>query len=78
MTLREKLHDWTDWDGAQFALAVTLGIVEDGHESWIANKGIFWSANPEGDRLYQLLQDLVKMGFLEKHDEPDDQYRWKG
>ena len=77
MTLKDMLSDWHDWDGAEFAVAVSLGIMEDGYESYQKNKGTFWTANPLGDSLYQILQELVKMGLVEKRDEPDDQYRWK-
>lgn len=77
MTLKEKLKDWTDWDGAQFALAVCLGLVEDGQESWLRNKGIFWSRNDIGEGLYEVLQQLVRAGILERRSKPDDQYRWK-
>jgi hypothetical protein len=76
MTLKEKLSDWTDWDGAEFKLAVTLGLVEDGPESWIQNKAMFWSANAKGNALAHILQELVQAGVLEHRSEPDQQYRW--
>ena len=60
-----------------FSLAVVLGIVPDGSESWFANKGLFWSSNPREEYLAQMLQDLVHMGILEYHNDPDQQYRWK-
>lgn len=78
MTLREKLQDWTDWDVAGFALAVSLGIMEDGQESWLKNKSVFWSANPLGDNLHKFLCTLTELGILEQHGEPDDQVRWVG
>ena len=77
MTLRERLKDWNDVDGAMFELAVILGIMPAGDESWIKNKGIFWSNNPLGTTLYEMLQGLVKAGVLEFRDEPDQQFRWK-
>lgn len=76
-TLREKLREWTDWDGTAFTLAVVLGIMEDGQESWLKNKGVFWSANPLGDALVKVLNELVGAGLLEHRSEPDSQYRWK-
>lgn len=78
MTLREKLRDWQDWDGAGFAVAVSLGIMEDGQDSWLKNKHVFWMANPLGDSLYQILQELVKSKVLEENRDPGElQYRWK-
>lgn len=77
MTLKEKLADWMDWDGAEFELAVTLGILDGGQESWIKNKAIFWSANRTGDFLHTILQEFVKAGILEYRTEPEQQYRWK-
>lgn len=77
MTLKEKLSDWVCWEGAEFELAVALGLMEEGHESWIKHKGIFWTANPLGDALGRMLQDLAKVGVLEYRTEPDHEYRWK-
>lgn len=79
MTFREKLQDWTDWDGAQFALAVALGIMEDGPNSFQTKyKHVFWTANPLGDNLHKFLCALVELGILEQRSEPDDQFRWAG
>lgn len=75
-TLKEGLPDWTDWDGAAFKLAVTLGLMEDGQESWLKNKGTFWTSNPRESSLMLILQELVKAGILEHRTEPDVQYRW--
>jgi hypothetical protein len=77
MTLKERLQDWTDWDGAEFELAVALGILEAGQESWLKNKAIFWSANRTDDFLHAILQVFVRKGILEYRTEPDQQYRWK-
>lgn len=60
MTLKEKLSDWVDWDAAEFELAVNLGILEAGQESWLKNKGIFWSANRADDFLHGILQAFVR------------------
>jgi hypothetical protein len=77
MSLKEKLADWTDWDGAMCEAAALLGIVEHGQEHWLKNKHLFWSAGPIDDMLFALLQNMVKAGFLEYREEPDQQYRWK-
>jgi hypothetical protein len=76
MTLKEKLSDWVGWEGAEFELAVLLGIIDPGEESWLKNKGVFWTANPVSDALSQTLQDLVKAGILEYRTEPDHEFRW--
>jgi hypothetical protein len=76
MTLKERLSEWTDWDGAAFELAVTLGLMEAGEESWLKNKGVFWSANARESSLALILKELVKAGILEHRSEPDQQYRW--
>jgi len=77
MTLRQRLSDWTDWDGAQFALAVALGVMEDGQENWFKNKHVFWSSNPRESAFTRILQELVEADILEYRSEPDSQYRWK-
>lgn len=77
MTLKERLAEWTDWDGAAFELAVALGVMDGGHESWLKNKGIFWSSNPRESSFALILQELVKADILEYRTEPDQQYRWK-
>ena len=77
MTLKEKLADWTEWDGAAFGLAVSLGLMEGGVDSWLKNKAVFWSNNPVGEALGRFLQELVKADVLEYREEPDQQYRWK-
>lgn len=76
MTLKEKLADWVSWEGAEFELAVLLGLVEGGEESWLKNKGVFWTANPVSDTLSKTLQDLVKAGILEYRTDPDHEFRW--
>jgi hypothetical protein len=75
-TLREYLTDFVDWDGASFYLGVTLGLWSE--DSFMKNKGVFWSNNPVGKMLHELLQALVETNVLERIEEPDTRYRWKG
>jgi len=75
--MKNKLKDWTDWDGASFELAVLLGIMEPGPTSWLANKHVFWSDNRLGTSLHVILEALVSVGVLEKRTEPDTQYRYR-
>jgi hypothetical protein len=79
VTLRERLQDWTDWDGAAWELGVTLGLwpefgQEPGQDPWHGFKGIIWSANPVGDRLSDMLISMTVAGMLECNEE--QQYRW--
>jgi len=78
MTLKERLKDWTDWEGAEFQLGVLLGLWSDGENAWLEEgaKNTIWSAG--GDFLFEMLQQMVKAGVLEYRDQPDHEYRWKG
>ncbi|MEV7122316.1 hypothetical protein [Kitasatospora griseola] len=78
MNLREGLDDWTDWDGAAFELGRALGLFAEPvtftHVKWV-----FWTDNPLGNALHEMLLQLVAAGVLERRDEPDDeQFRWSG
>jgi hypothetical protein len=75
-TLREQLIDWTDWDGAAFCLAKSMGLMSPKVRFSTDAKHLFWSANPVGHALHNMLGELVVAGVLENRDEPDDQYRW--
>jgi hypothetical protein len=77
-TLRERLADWHDFDGAAYELGVVLGLFpefgqEPGQDPWHGTKGIFWSANPLGDVLNEMLHKLVEVGML---DFDDERFRW--
>lgn len=82
-TLRERLANWIDFDGAAYELGVALGIFEQEwgggvpgrDDPWHGTKGIFWSANPLGDALDQMLRQMVKAGVLE-FDVQGLRYRW--
>jgi hypothetical protein len=75
-TLREQLIEWTDWDGAAFVLARSIGLMSPDVRFSMEAKHVFWSANPVGHALHNMLGELVAAGVLENRDEPDDQYRW--
>jgi hypothetical protein len=76
MSLKIRLKEWTDWDGAMFCLAKSLGMMDETVNFAVEAKHVFWSANPVGDFLGKTLDELVEIGFLEKRDEPDFQYRY--
>ena len=71
-----NLKDWSDFDGAQHAVAVCLGLMPNDW-SWVLKKkvkGVFWTQNEVSDLLYGVLEGLVGLGVLEKND--DDQFRY--
>lgn len=80
MTLKERLKDWVDFDIAMYELAVVLGIFKDyrieGGTIWDhAPKWVFWSRNPLGDKIGELLYKMVDDGLIEEDDE-ESRFRW--
>jgi hypothetical protein len=74
-TLKDRLIDWTDDDVAAFSLAVVLGLVADGQDSFArVNKHLFWTDNVLLHTLTILLKKLVGSGILRKN--TNDQYKW--
>lgn len=73
-TLKEKLSDWTDFDGAEAAVAMCFGILDEGVDSFFKAKRVFWSNNELGNLLYQMIIEMVNLGFLEQNEE--GQFRW--
>ena len=57
-------------------LAQCLGIMPLGTGMNEA-KWVYWSDNPLGNMLYGTLERLLKLGALERREEPDLQYRWR-
>jgi hypothetical protein len=74
MTLGAFLADWTDVDVAAHELARSLGAMPE-RSAMSDAKWVYWSNNPLGIELVALLERLTVLGFLEKRDEPDYQYR---
>ncbi len=77
MDLSEGLAEWTDWDGAAFEVGRSLGIF-DSSESFTQVKWVFWTDNPVGNALHEVLLQLVSAGVLERREERDEQFRWTG
>ena len=73
-TLKERLADWTDWDGAQYELAICLGLMASNTSFATRAKHVFWSNNPVGNALHAMLDELVSIQALEVNG--DMQYRW--
>lgn len=68
--LKIRLANWHDWDGAAYELGVCLGIWGDygaplSEDPWHGLKHIFWTDNPLGNSLYNMLMNLVESGVLE-------------
>jgi len=70
------LADWEDWDVAEFALGAAIGLWGPSHPLFLHDKWVFWSNNPLGNALHEVLLRLADVGVLEHRDEPDDQFRW--
>ncbi|WP_432016572.1 hypothetical protein [Streptomyces hydrogenans] len=77
MDLSEGLAGWTDWDGAAFVAGRSLGIFEES-VTFTQVKPVFWTDNPLGNALHEVLLQLVAAGVLERREEPDEQFLWSG
>lgn len=76
MSLAEDLAGWADWDGAAYQLGRAIGLFEG--VTFGDAKHVFWTDNDLGNGLHEALVALVRAGVLERRDEPDEQFRWKG
>ena len=73
--LKELLKDWQDFDGAEHAIAVSLGLMPNDWRWVLENaKWVLWSNNPLGNMLSQMLKALVEQGVLEQNDEQQFRY----
>jgi hypothetical protein len=75
MDLSAELGDWTDWDCAAFLVGRALAIFP-ASAKFLQVKGMFWTENPLGDALHEVLALLSAAGVLERRDVPDEQFRW--
>ncbi|NNN30990.1 hypothetical protein HLK59_11530 [Streptomyces sp. S3(2020)] len=75
MNLAKDLADWTDWDSAAFEVGRSLGIFGES-ETFAQVKWVFWTDNPLGNALHEVLLQLVSARVLERREEPDEQFRW--
>lgn len=73
-SLRRHLAGWHDVDYAEYLLAISIGLVTPEQSFQTDVKWVFWSNNVVENKLRELLDDLVKLGFLEKNN--DLQYRY--
>lgn len=73
--LKEMLPDWRDFDVAAHAVAVSFGLMPADWDWVLVNaKRVFWTDNPTGNMLHNVLELLVEAKVLEKNE--DDQYRY--
>ncbi len=75
MTLRESFKDWTDWDVAEYRLAMSLGLMWPGVDFTSQAKHVFWSNNPIDNALDACLTQHVHAGVLE-FDEEEQRVGW--
>ena len=76
-TLKDRLQNWTDIDVAEFLLGATLGLWEDTQENFaVKYKHVFWSVNPLGGHLHEILMGLADLDIVE-YDGEELRIRWK-
>jgi hypothetical protein len=78
--LKIRLATWKDWDSAAYELGVCLGLWGDAgaplwEDPWHGLKHIFWTANPLGEALHNMLLELVTAGVLEAQEDKLS-FRW--
>jgi hypothetical protein len=61
-----KPGEWYDYDQAQCALVVALGLYEHAGRTFGPAKWVFWTDNPVGNALARFLDELVAGGVLER------------
>ena len=76
MALADELAEWTDWDFAAFLVGLNLDVLSGNFAT--DSKAVFWTKNSLGDGLHDVLLALVRAGVLERREEPDEQFRWRG
>lgn len=74
MTLKNALENWMDFDGAQYELAKTLGIMTEADDFCTTVKHVFWTNNSLGNSLSDILESLVDAGVLLQND--DQEFKW--
>lgn len=74
-TFKDAMQNWQDFDGAQYNLAICLGIIDAKYNFHIDTKHVFWTDNSLGNMLYAILENMRDEGILE-HNEDELQFRW--
>lgn len=73
-SLKEKLKDWTDIDGAAFQLGIVMGVFPP-DQDFQKVKYVFWTNNEFGHLCVMTLRWLDKIGILVSRD-GGEQYKW--
>lgn len=71
---KTRLNSWCDFDVAADHLGVVLGLWKD-QATFGQRKWVFWSANPLGEILHEILLKMVTEGILLEN-KRDLQFRW--
>lgn len=79
-SFKDRLTGWLDWDCAAYELGVCLGLWIDfgapsWEDPWHGLKWIFWTDNPLGNTLHNMLLNMVEVGILESKDD-NEHFRW--
>jgi hypothetical protein len=74
--LAADLREWTHWDVAAHALGRVLGLFEG--KPFPTVQEVFWTDNDLGNGLHDALLALARGGVLDRRNEPDEQFRWRG
>lgn len=75
-SVKQYLKDWRDLDHLQYEIALRLGVISIDQSFQTDVKWVFWTDNPLGNMLYDMIRALEENGFIEQNDQL--QYRWKG
>ena len=77
ITTLRGIKEWTDCDFVEYDFMVMLGLIDPVKSPFASKaKHVFWSANEVGTAVHEMVETFVRLGMLEKRDEPDLQYRW--
>lgn len=79
--LSVALKEWTEIDVAAFHAGVALGIIPPNVSgktdyNFGGQKWVFWTENPIGSMLFDLLAKMTSAGILEQRPDDDQLYRW--
>ena len=74
-TFKNALHDWQTQDIASYSLGVALGLFLDHGKSYPESLyNIFWTNNPTGNFLRDMLISMTNAGILFQNENLE--YKW--
>ncbi len=68
------MNEWVDFDVALFLIGRALGVFANEYHEIPNIKPLLWSQNPVNNCLYNIANELVRIGYLE-YDEDASKYR---